>query len=33
MAAAELQMMDRDDEKTQMRYAHSIADWGDAHGL
>ncbi len=29
---AELQMMERDDEKTQMRYAQSIADWGDAHG-
>ncbi len=30
--AAELQMMEHDDEKTQMRYAHAIADWGDAHG-
>ena len=30
--AAELQMMERDDEKTQMRYAQAIADWGDAHG-
>ncbi len=32
MDAAELQMMERDDEKTQMRYAQAIADWGDAHG-
>jgi ATPase subunit of ABC transporter with duplicated ATPase domains len=30
--AAELLMMQRDDEKTQMRYAQSIADWGDAGG-
>ena len=30
--AAELLMMERDDEKTQMRYAQSIADWGDAGG-
>ena len=30
--AAELQMMEHDDEKTQMRYAQAIADWGDAHG-
>jgi ATPase subunit of ABC transporter with duplicated ATPase domains len=30
--AAELVMMERDDEKTQMRYAQSIADWGDAGG-
>jgi ATPase subunit of ABC transporter with duplicated ATPase domains len=29
---AELQMMEHDDEKTQMRYAQAIADWGDAHG-
>lgn len=32
MDAAELLMMERDDEKTQMRYAQAIADWGDAHG-
>ena len=32
MDAAELQMMEHDDEKTQMRYAQAIADWGDAHG-
>ena len=25
-------MMDKDDEKTQMRYAQALADWGDAHG-
>jgi ATPase subunit of ABC transporter with duplicated ATPase domains len=30
--AAELAMMERDDEKTQMRYAQALADWGDAHG-
>jgi ATPase subunit of ABC transporter with duplicated ATPase domains len=30
--AAELQMMETDDEKTQMRYAQALADWGDAHG-
>jgi ATPase subunit of ABC transporter with duplicated ATPase domains len=30
--AAELEMMERDDEKTQMRYAQALADWGDAHG-
>ena len=32
MDAAELQMMEHDDEKTQMRYAQAIADWGDAGG-
>ena len=32
MDAAELAMMELDDEKTQMRYAQAIADWGDAHG-
>jgi ATPase subunit of ABC transporter with duplicated ATPase domains len=32
MDAAELLMMERDDEQTQMRYAQSIADWGDAGG-
>jgi len=30
--AAELEMMERDDEKTQMRYAQALSDWGDAHG-
>jgi ATPase subunit of ABC transporter with duplicated ATPase domains len=30
--ALELEMMERDDEKTQMRYAHALSDWGDAHG-
>src|SRR3954449_4044338 len=30
--AVELDMMERDDEKTQMRYAHALSDWGDAHG-
>jgi ATPase subunit of ABC transporter with duplicated ATPase domains len=32
LEAAELAMMDKDDEKTQMRYAQALADWGDAHG-
>jgi ATPase subunit of ABC transporter with duplicated ATPase domains len=30
--AVELELMERDDEKTQMRYAHALSDWGDAHG-
>jgi ATPase subunit of ABC transporter with duplicated ATPase domains len=30
--AVELEMMERDDEKIQMRYAHALSDWGDAHG-
>jgi ATPase subunit of ABC transporter with duplicated ATPase domains len=30
--AAELAMMDSDDEKTQMAYAQAIADWSDAGG-
>ncbi|MEV7806885.1 ATP-binding cassette domain-containing protein [Microbispora sp. NPDC088329] len=30
--AAELAMMERDDEKTQMRYAQAITDYGDAGG-
>jgi len=30
--AAELAMMERDDEPTQMRYATSLAEWGDAGG-
>src|SRR4051795_10416362 len=29
---AELVMMEHDDEKTQMRYASALADWGDAGG-
>lgn len=29
---AELAMMERDDEPTQLRYAQAIADWGDAGG-
>jgi len=30
--AAELAMMDRDDEPTQMAYAHAMAEWSDAGG-
>jgi ATPase subunit of ABC transporter with duplicated ATPase domains len=30
--AAELAMMERDDEKTQMRYAEALAEWADAGG-
>jgi len=30
--AAELALMDTDDEPTQMRYAHALADWSDAGG-
>ena len=30
--AAELHMMEHDDEPTQMRYAQALADWGDAGG-
>src|SRR5213078_1328924 len=30
--AAELAMMDTDDEKTQMRYAEALAEWADAGG-
>jgi ATPase subunit of ABC transporter with duplicated ATPase domains len=30
--AAELTMMERDDETTQMRYAAALAEWGDAGG-
>ena len=30
--AAELAMMERDDTKTQMRYAQALADWADAGG-
>ena len=32
LEAAELAMMEADDEKTQMRYAHALADWADAGG-
>ena len=32
LEAAELAMMERDDEQTQLRYAHALADWGDAGG-
>jgi ATPase subunit of ABC transporter with duplicated ATPase domains len=30
--AAELAMMESDDERTQLRYASALADWGDAGG-
>src|SRR5262249_55204698 len=30
--AAELAMMERDDEPTQLAYAQALADWGDAGG-
>jgi ATPase subunit of ABC transporter with duplicated ATPase domains len=30
--AAELAMMEADDEKTQLRYAHALAEWSDAGG-
>jgi ATPase subunit of ABC transporter with duplicated ATPase domains len=30
--AAELAMMQSDDEQTQMRYAHALSDWADAGG-
>jgi ATPase subunit of ABC transporter with duplicated ATPase domains len=32
LEAAELAMMERDDEPTQLRYAKALADWGDAGG-
>ncbi|WP_433333200.1 ABC-F family ATP-binding cassette domain-containing protein [Spirillospora sp. CA-294931] len=32
LEAAELAMMERDDEPTQMRYATALASWGDAGG-
>ena len=32
LEAAELAMMERDDEKTQMAYAQALSDWGDAGG-
>ena len=30
--AAELAMMERDDERTQLRYAAALAEWGEAGG-
>jgi ATPase subunit of ABC transporter with duplicated ATPase domains len=32
LTAAELALMDTDDEKTQLRYAHALSGWGDAGG-
>src|ERR1700712_5321380 len=32
LEAAELAMMTAEDEKTQLRYAHALTDWGDAGG-
>jgi len=32
LEVAELAMMEHDDEKTQLRYAQALADWGDAGG-
>jgi ATPase subunit of ABC transporter with duplicated ATPase domains len=32
LEAAELAMMERDDETTQFAYAHALAEWGEAHG-
>jgi ATPase subunit of ABC transporter with duplicated ATPase domains len=32
LAAAELAMMEQDDERTQMRYAQALSDWADVHG-
>ncbi|MEO9138947.1 MAG: ATP-binding cassette domain-containing protein [Jatrophihabitans sp.] len=32
LQAAELAMMERDDERAQLAYAHTIAEWGDAGG-
>jgi ATPase subunit of ABC transporter with duplicated ATPase domains len=32
LQAAELVLMDRDDDAAQLDYAHAIADWGDAGG-
>ncbi len=32
LEAAELAMMERDDERTQLAYAHALGDWGDAGG-
>ena len=32
LEAAELAMMEADDERTQLRYAHALGDWADAGG-
>ena len=32
LEAAELAMMERDDERTQLRYAAALAEWGEAGG-
>ena len=32
LEAAEIVLMERDDEKTQLAYAHALAHWGDAGG-
>jgi ATPase subunit of ABC transporter with duplicated ATPase domains len=32
LAASELALMETDDEKSQLRYAHAITAWGEAHG-
>jgi ATPase subunit of ABC transporter with duplicated ATPase domains len=32
LAATELALMDRDDERTQLDYAHALAHWGDCGG-
>ena len=32
LTAAELALMEVDDEKTQLRYAHALTNWGDAGG-
>ncbi len=32
LEAAELAMLEVDEERTQLRYATALADWGDAHG-
>jgi ATPase subunit of ABC transporter with duplicated ATPase domains len=32
LSAAELAMMEVDDERTQLRYAHALTNWGDAGG-
>jgi ATPase subunit of ABC transporter with duplicated ATPase domains len=32
LEAAEIVLMERDDEKTQLSYAHALAHWGDAGG-
>ncbi len=32
LAASELALMEADDEPTQLRYAHALTNWGEAHG-